>query len=570
MNVSDSVATTVNTISESLGETVSNVIAPLDPTPSVISVPADIKTRDHSYFAYLPKQITDDMENASPASLRRAASAVRQLDSLYEENNKVLLLIAANIMQMVWTSERVDWESTSVSSETSYMGAIKSAKDGLYDTSTGNIDFLSIILPSLVVTRVNDVSPFFDRAKTDLSACLTIRPDSVLANYLMGTLYKKTGRIEEAVPYFYAAFSGAEDSFQTGYAYAECLFDAGKNVEANNAVQKLLSRYPQNVQALTLASRIAYATGNLGSAEEYVSKVLQQNSGDLSALIFRAKILVEKKDYIHAASLLDMYSRQDNSSKEYLLLRAQVQMDWNRNIPNAVSTIEKALSLYPDDMDVLLFAARLAKKANTAVAGRSVEDYAMKILQGDPENEDAKFYAVEGAVQAENWLLAYKMSSTLIEKNRYSKEICFNHVRICLALKKFDEAWNYISALYKNDPADEDVLENYVHVMVASGRSVQALSFINQLISSAPPKLKSSLYYERSFLQSGEENALSDLRYSLMSNPRNSSSLFRLYQIYFNKKDYRKAQYYLKQVSALKPNDEQIRSLTDELNSLLR
>ena len=55
-----------------------------------------------------------------------------------------------------------------------------------------------------------------------------------------------------------------------------------------------------------------------------------------------------------------------------------------------------------------------------------------------------------------------------------------------------------------------------------------------------------------------------------MSNPRNSSSLFRLYQIYLAKKDYRKAQYYLKQVSALKPNDLKIRQLSDELNSLLR
>ena len=569
-SVSEGVVASVNTITETIEDTVNAVLSPLDQTPSSISVPEDIKSRNHTYFAYLPPQISSDMENASPASLRKAVSAVRQLDSLYEDNNRVLLLIASNIMQMVWISERVDWETPSVSFASIYLGAIQSAKNGLYDTSTGKVDYLSVILPSLVVVRANDVSSFFGQAQSDLEACLRIRPDSVLANYLMGTLLRKADRAEEAVSFFYKAFSGAEESFQTGYAYADCLFGTKKLVEANAVVQKLLARFPQNADGLKLAAKIAYATGNLNSAEEYTSKVLLQNSSDISALLFRAKILIEKKDYIHAASLLDMYSRQDSASKEYLLLRAQIQLDWNRNVSGAVSTIENALRLYPDDMEVLLFAARLSKGANTPVGGKTVEDYALQILQGDPENEDAKFYAVEGAVQTENWSLAYKNSLELIEKNRFSKEICFNHVKICLALNKFDEAWACISSLYKNNPSDEEILENYVHVMVSSGRVVQALSLINQLISNASPKLKSSLYYERSFLQTGEENTLSDLRYSLMSNPRNSSSLFRLYQIYLAKKDYRKAQYYLKQVSALKPNDLKIRQLSDELNSLLR
>ncbi|MCR5494717.1 MAG: hypothetical protein K6F15_03690 [Treponema sp.] len=563
-------STTVNSIGDTIEETVNAVLAPLDPTPSVISVPEDIKKRDHSYFAYLPEQIVIDMQNASPSSLRKAASAVRQLDSLYEENNKVLLSIIANVMQMVWVSERLDWETPELTVETSYLGAIKSAKNGIYDTSTGNVDFLSVILPSLVVITVDNVAPFYEASKSALETCLRQNNDSVLANYLMGFLLKKAGRIEESISFFAKAYAGAEESFQTSYAYAEILFLSKRIVEANLIVQKILLRFPQNAEGLKLASKIAYAGGNLNNAEEYISKVLQQNSSDLSSLLFRAKILMEKKDYIHAASLLDMYSRQDNSSKDYLLLRAQIQLDWSRNVNSAVSTIEKALKLYPDDMEVLLFAARLSKSANTPIAGKSVEDYAEKILQGDPDNEDAKFYAVEGAVQAENWELAYKNSSALVEKNKFSKEICFNHIKICLSLKKFDEAWNYISSLYKNNPSDEEVLENYVHVMVSSGRSVQALSVINQLITNASPKLKSSLYYERSFLQSVEEKTLSDLRYSLMSNPRNSSSLFRLYQIYLSKKDYRKAMYYLKQVSALKPNDVHIRQLSDELNSLIR
>ncbi|UKI52908.1 MAG: hypothetical protein L6V86_07180 [Treponema sp.] len=146
----------------------------------------------------------------------------------------------------------------------------------------------------------------------------------------------------------------------------------------------------------------------------------------------------------------------------------------------------------------------------------------------------------------------------------------FNHVEICLALKRYDEAWNLVSQAYRQSPSDESVVQSYISVMVASGRSAQALSLINQQIDSAGAKLKSFLYYQRSFLRDSESLSLSDLRSSLIANPRNSDALYRLYEIYFEKNDYRKAQYYLKQVVALNPADSELRVLNEKLNSLIK
>ena len=75
-----------------------------------------------------------------------------------------------------------------------------------------------------------------------------------------------------------------------------------------------------------------------------------------------------------------MYSRQDTTAKEYLLLRTQLQYDWSKNLNAAVSTIENALRLYPDDKDVQLFAARLASLSYTKIAGKSAEEYADAVL----------------------------------------------------------------------------------------------------------------------------------------------------------------------------------------------
>ena len=90
------------------------------------------------------------------------------------------------------------------------------------------------------------------------------------------------------------------------------------------------------------------------------------------------------------------------------------------------------------------------------------------------------------------------------------------------------------------------------------------------MLPSASSKMKSYLYYRKSFLERSEETALADLRSSLIANPRNSEALFRLYEIYFDKKDYRKAQYYLKQVVAINPNDSSYRRLNEALTQLIQ
>ena len=112
-------------------------------------------------------------------------------------------------------------------------------------------------------------------------------------------------------------------------------------------------------------------------------------------------------------------------------------------------------------------------------------------------------------------------------------------------------------------------MQNYIKVLVATDRRSEASQLIEQNLSGASSKMKSFFYYERSFLQKNENAVMVDLRSSLTANPRNKDALFRLYQIYFNKKEYRKAQYYLKQVVAISPADESLLLLNAELETLL-
>ena len=123
---------------------------------------------------------------------------------------------------------------------------------------------------------------------------------------------------------------------------------------------------------------------------------------------------------------------------------------------------------------------------------------------------------------------------------------------------------------YNANKTDETLLEAYVYAYCQSSSRDSSLQLVNSLMNNSSSKVKSYLYYRRSYLQRTEDLILADLRSSLISNPRNSDALFRLYEIYYGKKDYRKAQYYLRQVVAIKPNDSSVKKLNDALTQLIQ
>ncbi len=530
------------------------------------------KTQDFkkNYFSRIDSKILSDVEMGTPQSLKRAAANLRKGEIEQEESEKVLLSVITNILKIVWPEEYIEWEEPHPASETPYTGAITSAQNGLYDLSTGNVDFLTNLLPSLVVFKVSNVTSFYYQAQKDLETALSLNSNSFLAYYILSLLNFKSKKYEKALENLDKANKILPNLKQIIELYAKTYKSSGKIKESYDFAQKNLKLFPKNVELLKLCAENSYDLKLYDQAETYIAQVLLQNPNDLEALLFRAKILINSKNYIRAVSLLDMYSKQDENAKDYLLLRSQVQFEWSKNTNEAISTIEKALKLYPNDFEILLYAARLANESYSKISGKTVDYYSEKILSIEPENISALKYAVNGYIQQKNFSKAYNLSKKLISKTKNNSEDILNFCNICIELNRYDEAFQFISPLFKQNPNDENLIQSYISVIIAQKKNSEVQDLISKYLSNSSVKLKSFLYYKKSFLATSQEQELSDLRNSLISNPRNIDSLFRLYQIYFAKKDFRKAQYYLKQIVALNPNDNQYKKLNEELNSLLK
>ena len=303
------------------------------------------------YFSKVSSEVLTRVQNGSPDSLSEAMSLMRQKSGEYEEYEKVLAAVSAEIMKLVWPSEKITWDIPVVTEDNPYTGAISSVKQGVFDSSTGNVDFLTTLLPALVIMNFTSDLSIIESCETALKSALQIQSDSVLANYLLAIVYERKRGFENAEKYMSAAYEVSPKTSEISLAYSRILRANGKLSEAS----KILNSIDNSINDIAVLKQNAYISfdaGDYDSAELYVARVLQQTPNDLEFLLFRAKILVEKKDYIHAVSLLDVYARQDSTSIDYLVLRARVQLDWSKNTVAASETVEKALQMYPDNTDV--------------------------------------------------------------------------------------------------------------------------------------------------------------------------------------------------------------------------
>lgn len=527
--------------------------------------------RKSSSFNFVDAAVLKDVEFGSPQSLRRGIAKFAKAEIDYSENEKVFYNIAASIMAAAYPSEKQIDSVPLVTKPNNYLGVIASAQKGIYEKNQNPKDFFDYLLPCLVLCTQTTKTDFYFDAEDSLKKAIAIKSDSVIAHYLLGLLYKKQNLFDKAIAELDKATEANTVIYEVLLEKASCLIQLKKYDQVSNILDKLVIQYPSDLKILKLYANTAFLMGDYPKAEQYASLVLQQNPSDLDFILFRAKIFVETAEYLKASSLLDVYAKTYPDKNECLLLRSKIQKEWNKNLNAAVATIERALGLYPNDSDIILYAAELASETGLTVNGKNGGELAAIILSQDPENQKALQVSANAYFNAQNYGEAYSVSKKMMATSFVPQSGILMHIRICLALRYNEEAWKYAAAVYDKSPNEPVAIQIYIETMVKTGRSSNASRLITNLLSQNPTSsMKSFLYYERSFLSSNEAAVLSDLRSALIANPRNSDALFRMYQIYYGRKDYKKAQYYLKQVISLNPNNERYIKLNSELDSLAR
>lgn len=520
-----------------------------------------------TYFEFSDPSIMENAEIGSPTAIKNVITKLRKANGKYTEEESVLFAVLETVASTVWPSENINFPILDSLPENVYAGIIDYVKKGIFDTNAGNSDFYTLVLPCVIVCTSTQTA-FFPEAEENLLEALDKNDKSVLVHYLLGILYKKLGNQEQSFYHLERAYELDSTCFEINFEYAKALYEKKLFQKAFDIASSLKNPEDLNLELLELCAKSALAINKLDVAESYVGKLLQKEPDNPENILLRAEILFEKGEYLRVSSLLDAYSKTDKTALKYLLLRSKLQNVWNRNTTAAISTISEALTLYPDNHEVLLCAAELISESGSKINGKSAFELIEPLKQIDGENPKLLQIEIDEYIRQKQWKNAYEVSQKLIQIEPSENRIIKN-ILICIELGENQQAFFLADELYTNNPTSEEVQITYVKTLVANNKKTEAITLINSLLQKASSKMKSELYYQKSRLESSDDKKLSDLRSSLTANPRNEEALFALYELYFKKNDYRKAQYYLKQVIALNPSNQELLDLNSNLENYL-
>ncbi|MEL3911555.1 hypothetical protein [Treponema pedis] len=537
---------------------------------TILSIPAKDKLAEKRLDAKLSSNIT----KASPESLKNALLFIQNDSKGLTPENQLYLKVISALMYLVYPLKTEETKPSFSHDEEPYLYGLKNVNNGVYPYSMKKDDFLSLIIPPLILVSEKTSQSEINSYKTDILERLTTAknkyPESVLPPYLLGILSELENDNTAAMNFYKTAWNADNSCYPAGLKYGELAAEAGDGTVAVKIANFLSKNLEDNVAVKLLYARGYIASSDLTKASENIITVLKKEPENISALLLRIRILIEQKEYLKANSLLDAYSTKNRTSKDYLLFRARIVKEWNKNTISAIEFLSEAYRLYPEDFNILLACAEICFETSQKIENRQAGFFIEKVLQKDPENTAAMYLLVKNNINLGDWEQAVFLGEKLNGKvsGNVNKELL---VTAYLGAGKTEKALALSKQLYTSskNPSNRFV-GLYIEALYRS-KNMQAVSqIIKEKLQTADSELKSILHYYNAKLSENKSEAyLSSLRSSLLANPRNKDSLFAMYEWYFNNKDYRKAKYYLGQVIALDPSNKKNTDLAENLNRLL-
>ena len=260
-------------------------------------------------------------------------------------------------------------------------------------------------------------------------------------------------------------------------------------------MQTLVRLYPRRAAAHFAIAHLAVRVGELDKANAAVDDALALRPDWEDAALFKARILVSKKDAPATQSFYEMFLNDHPSSTNVRINYARYLVD-QKQWEKARDQFKRVVSERPEDADAVYAVGLLSMQTNRMA---EAEQYMKQALQLRPQNDQARLYLGQIAEQGKHYDKAarwYKEVSSseynfeaqarlgVIIAKQGDLEAARKHIhgiqakndkqRVQLALseeqilrdaKQYEEAMKVLDAAIKNIPDDKDLL--YARALIA-------------------------------------------------------------------------------------------------------
>lgn len=322
---------------------------------------------------------------------------------------------------------------------------------------------------------------FYERA-------VQIKPEFPEAEFQRGNALASLGRLESAQTAFERAIN-LRKSWSLPYsALGALLVREGKDPEAEKLFRQALVLDAQDNVALRMLAEIRLRSGAAKEALELAQQATRDQNSSSGSWIVRAMAERANGDHVAARTSLEHALQNEPQNVAALLERAELSLD-EKEYEHAIADLDQALKSRPDDKHLL---ARLAfayqQTGKLEEAQRYAERAGIVITQPSPT---AGIINVVGtpeeirAANSEDPITSRKALASLLEKNPRNALLL---ARLGASYRSDDpsRSLDYYSRAAALEPANVEYATGYAAALVQARRFAEAATLLNHVISKNP------------------------------------------------------------------------------------
>ena len=327
--------------------------------------------------------------------------------------------------------------------------------------------------------------------------------------------------------------------------------------EALKQVDILLTKNPEQLDALSLKASIFLRQEKNDEALKLVDQVLQKDAGHIDAVSLKTLVLMKNKAFDEALALLTPVLKNNENNISLHVLKMQLDSQ-KGDVDMLVADYEKLVELGPDDIKVKVALANIYLKANKVKQGEDLLRSLQQSHQGVVETELALLnylYSVDsedGLNQLDIFVKNNKENITsltiyskwLLSKNELSRgkkllnsiisqndEKARDEARLILAKleisqKSFDKALEYIDSVERDNPSNQNAKLLKAQVLFATEKFSDAKIVVETILWQKPDMDQALSLLGSIYLVQGElDKAYANYKEALKISPKNLAAL---------------------------------------------
>jgi tetratricopeptide (TPR) repeat protein len=512
------------------------------------------------------------LEIGSPDSLGKALTLIESRGLSQSEYGRMIYAIGALMIDRIYPDSGVIHGEVSPPAHLSFAKIIHDVQQGVWTPPPlDNTDYLTNVLPCMVLTT-NSSEDINNAALPFLQKARRINPAGVLAVYFSALISERAGRLLDARRLYDEAVTLSNAGCYPAFlGIARILAHLQRHDDAITLLLEVSRLYPDNIAARRQLALSYIAAEEWEKADTAIAEVLSRNYRNPEFLLLQAQVFIQLSRYNQAQLPLDTYVSTGGraTNRQYLFLRARLAWEGNRSRSAATTQLRALLAVAPNDTEAQIYLARLllhSSQATFKTEGRQILERLLKerSMKESPLNPEIVQLALDDAIERGAWM----------EANTYLGEILketptLPALRNAVIVKNglgdraaaLDFARNAVAAYPDDENARIELIGMLTESDLRAERDEGALMINTILPTLKDAPLRSRVYYYRSRLRANEEDAVSDLRVSLLEDPRNVDALLGLIAIYDRRKDSRRVTFYLQQALVLAPDNPEVSRL---------